>query len=283
MRYTSAGAPDQTFGTGGVVREASTGGRGLTLQADGKPVVVGSSDNNYFFHGFVAQAKYDGTPDASFGNNGLVLTSVGSSSAENYFTSAAVTPSGEIVAAGSSHDAINPTLKYWTLARFFGSAPSLTLDPASDTGVSNSDQLTDVATPTFDVPAYPGFYERIYRNGILVSSAYAAGGTVKLSAAQPAGNNTYSMTFVDAAGNESPVAATDSITIDLSAQRLAHSLRRRLRLPRRRRITLPSLTPTTRPSMARRSETTTFLSPVPTDTASSHRSCRPRRLAMGAR
>jgi uncharacterized delta-60 repeat protein len=95
-RYRADGTPDSTFGTDGVVL-TDVGGAdraaAVALQADGKIVAAGSSDNA------VAVVRYrpDGSPDPSFGSHGLVRTSFGGpESAE----AVAVQPDGKIVVVG---------------------------------------------------------------------------------------------------------------------------------------------------------------------------------------
>jgi len=105
MRYNADGTPDAAFGSGGKL-DIVTGGASadqmtaLAVQADGKIVVVGHSslpptpDDNFIVMRFNA----DGTPDASFGTGGKVITDF-----EHHFDDASAVMldgSGRILVAG---------------------------------------------------------------------------------------------------------------------------------------------------------------------------------------
>jgi len=75
-RYDVTGELDTTFGNGGIVRDAVSGpggpNRGLTavaIQADGKIVVAGWQGSFQL----IERHNYDGSPDLSFGTNGVVM------------------------------------------------------------------------------------------------------------------------------------------------------------------------------------------------------------------
>src|SRR5213075_810273 len=88
------------------------------------------------------------------------------------------------------------------------------LQPSSDSGVSNSDGLTNVKTPVFTVAGAP--YFRFYRNGTQVSADFQTGSTF-VSAVLTDGTYAFAVVAMDAAGNASPVSAMASITIDTHA------------------------------------------------------------------
>jgi uncharacterized delta-60 repeat protein len=90
-RYTSAGALDNTFGSGGLV-SLSTPGQNLVIQPDGKIVIVGSNLERF---------NADGSVDASFGTGGQVTLSSPESGI-------ALQPDGRIVVAGSFLARVNP-------------------------------------------------------------------------------------------------------------------------------------------------------------------------------
>ncbi|MBN1590165.1 MAG: hypothetical protein JW888_11665 [Pirellulales bacterium] len=98
-------------------------------------------------------------------------------------------------------------------------APSIPLDlqAASDSGSSDTDNFTNDATPTFDLSAGP--YFRIYRDTVVTSSLYESGTTCTLPT-QPSGTYDYTVTAVDAAGNESAKSPALAVTIDAVAPRL---------------------------------------------------------------
>src|SRR5262249_50542390 len=85
-----------------------------------------------------------------------------------------------------------------TAAPAVPAAPNL--QAGSDSGSSNSDDLTNLKTLTFDLTASP--YFRFIRNGVQISGDYQAGGTYT-AAGQPSGTSAYAVMAVDAAGNVS--------------------------------------------------------------------------------
>jgi hypothetical protein len=100
--------------------------------------------------------------------------------------------------------------------------PALDLQPSSDTGHSDSDNLTADNTPTFDL-ASPDAYYRVYRDGQLVSPAYATGATWT-SPTLPDGSYTFTLKTVDAAGNESVASPALTLTIDTAAPKVLSAL-----------------------------------------------------------
>ncbi len=91
---------------------------------------------------------------------------------------------------------------------------ALDLQTDSDTGVSNSDNITSDTTPTFDVIASP--YFRVYRDGVQISGDFETGSTYTV-APQADGTYVYTVTAVDGAGNESEPSGTLTVTIDTDA------------------------------------------------------------------
>jgi uncharacterized delta-60 repeat protein len=94
-------------------------------------------------------------------------------------------------------------------------APAVfTLDPASDTGISNSDKITRTTSPTFDVQAAP--YYRVLWNGALASDAFATAPTYLADWRLADGTQSFAAYAVDEAGNLS-AALTETITVDTVA------------------------------------------------------------------
>ncbi|MHB9049161.1 MAG: Ig-like domain-containing protein [Pirellulales bacterium] len=97
-------------------------------------------------------------------------------------------------------------------------APGTPLGPdlqaASDTGVSNSDNITGDRTPTFDLAA-TGSYFRFYRDGVQISGDYQTGATYT-TAIQDDGVYGYAVAAVDAAGNTSTLSPPLFVTVDTS-------------------------------------------------------------------
>lgn len=109
-RYTANGAPDPSFGTNGLVTvtETNVGGvrTGLitivdaVIQNDGKIVVLGEAgDRGFVFLRF----NNNGTPDASFGNNGRQMVKFSALSSDyDTPTSLALQANGKLVASGNA-------------------------------------------------------------------------------------------------------------------------------------------------------------------------------------
>jgi uncharacterized delta-60 repeat protein len=93
-RLMSGGTIDTTFGQGG---NAKTGffSNDVAVQADGKTITVGFLGMDFA----VKRLNVDGTPDATFGNNGLVATDFGGAKGEMAMR-VAIQPDGKIVVAG---------------------------------------------------------------------------------------------------------------------------------------------------------------------------------------
>lgn len=104
VRYTSSGALDTTFGTGGIVTVsfAAAEVRSIAILADGKIVVGGyASSINFSNRSFVvARFTESGALDTTFGGgDGITTTSIGLRSEVFGIT---VQPDGKIIAAGST-------------------------------------------------------------------------------------------------------------------------------------------------------------------------------------
>ncbi|KAF0172455.1 MAG: hypothetical protein FD161_4034 [Limisphaerales bacterium] len=101
-RYTSAGALDPTFGTGGKVTTPIASGNdygfSMALQSDGKIVVAGSAHNGNNKEFALLRYTSTGTLDTTFGTGGKVLTLVGGTDAESHTVT--VQSDGKIVVAG---------------------------------------------------------------------------------------------------------------------------------------------------------------------------------------
>lgn len=112
LRLDGSGAPDAAFsGDGIVTTDVSGAGRpsaahDVALAADGDIVVVGEVGNGTDLD--VAVVRYDdgGTPDAGFGDDGVVVTALGTepfSTNDDVARGVVVQPDGKIVAAGWRH------------------------------------------------------------------------------------------------------------------------------------------------------------------------------------
>ncbi len=105
-RYNTNGTLDGSFGVEGVVAtnfyNSDNYGHSVVIQPDGKILVAGSSSNIDSIIS-IALMRYEtnGTPDSSFGVNGIDTTIIGSNSSGN---SVVLQPDGKIVVAGYAGD-----------------------------------------------------------------------------------------------------------------------------------------------------------------------------------
>ncbi|MFH0867129.1 MAG: delta-60 repeat domain-containing protein [Bacteroidota bacterium] len=119
-RYNTEGILDNSFGKEGIVI-TDIGGfndaiEAVVIQSDGKIVVAGYSANNTYIDFAVARYNINGVIDHSFGNNGIVLTPVGST--YDYAHAVSIQTDGKIIVAGfSKNDSDNFD---FAVARYIG-------------------------------------------------------------------------------------------------------------------------------------------------------------------
>lgn len=122
-RLNSDGSPDEQFADGGFYfSEISSSANEVVIQPDGKIVVVGDAEGPLGYQIFLARFLDDGSPDPSFGEEGVQITNLlvphGSA------TAIALQEDGQIVVAG--HVATDePELSRFLVARFDGDDGSL--------------------------------------------------------------------------------------------------------------------------------------------------------------
>jgi uncharacterized delta-60 repeat protein len=159
-RYTSKGALDASFGSGGTVL-TPMGSSGslehileLAVQPDGKIVAAGRALTPTGGVDF-ALARYltDGRRDSSFGNGGKVFTAIGPGTNADEALSAVLDASGRIVVAGFTRTGTGPAGNDFALARYL---PDGRLDSSFNPGgrqpgivvidvTGGRDQFNDVA------------------------------------------------------------------------------------------------------------------------------------------
>ena len=109
-RYNITGTLDTEFNNTGIVTTmigSNARANAIAIQADGKIVVVGSGgDSNSDFA--VVRYQNDGKLDVTFGNTGIVTTSVSNES--DFGMAVAIQSNGKIIAAGASNNT-NPLVK----------------------------------------------------------------------------------------------------------------------------------------------------------------------------
>ena len=109
LRYNTNGTPDNSFGTGGIETLPAGEGvdytEGLALQPDDKILVTGYTFNGTNYDLFLLRCNSDGTPDNTFGEDGIVFTTFGSSN--DYGKEVAIQNNGRIVVAGFTYNGEN--------------------------------------------------------------------------------------------------------------------------------------------------------------------------------
>lgn len=125
-RYNANGSLDTSFGASGIastrVGTIASEGEAICLQVNGKIVVAGSSYSggaagNDFG---VVRFNADGSLDVSFGNNGKVITPIGSR--DDLVRDAVIQPDGKILLAGFVEDAGAGFNEDFALVRYLGDA-----------------------------------------------------------------------------------------------------------------------------------------------------------------
>jgi uncharacterized delta-60 repeat protein len=97
-RLNSNGTIDSGFGTGGYTKFNPDGvAWGLVLQPDGKIALAGEATSNGQRVYMVARVRSNGTPDPTFGSNGVVMIPIGSNA---YGMAIALQPDGRLLITG---------------------------------------------------------------------------------------------------------------------------------------------------------------------------------------
>ncbi len=184
VRYTIDGNKDFTFGNNGIVITPlgiSSYSNKVLIQPDGKIVLVGSSkSNNQSDYNFtLARYNSDGTLDNTFGHNGAVFTTIGTSMSYPY--SAQIQIDRKIVVAGLSFNG----KKVITLVRYkvdgsldntFGSGGVVT----TPIGVSDS-EARSVAIQEDGKIVVAGDYSNGFNNNDFVIARYDSNGVLDFS------------------------------------------------------------------------------------------------------
>jgi uncharacterized delta-60 repeat protein len=108
VRCNADGTLDAGFGTGGLVESlvgnGSSEAYGVLQQSDGRLVVAGYASNGNHADFAILRYDADGTPDAGFGTDGIVMTSV--SSSDDYAYAVVEQPDGRLVVTGQVSAAV---------------------------------------------------------------------------------------------------------------------------------------------------------------------------------
>ncbi len=121
-RYNANGTPDTTFGIDGiVVSNGAAGGNGndlgqeITIDANGKILVTGQSWNSSGNYDMVIwQYNANGTPDTTFGTNGIVVSNnAAGGNGNDWGFSITTDANGKILVSGSSYNGSNKDMVIW--------------------------------------------------------------------------------------------------------------------------------------------------------------------------
>jgi len=196
-RLNADGTPDASFGTGGIadidLGTSSDYAQAVAVQSDGKLIIVGGIavfDPTVIprFHDEygVLRLNLDGTPDTSFGNNGIAITdlSSGAQFETQEFFNVALQADGSILGEGIYQDRTTPRtpilvryLSDGTLDNSFGTNAELlfSIPGSTDTQISSFWPTADgryiivegVETnqPLSGTPTYSGFVARLNADG----------------------------------------------------------------------------------------------------------------------
>ena len=136
LRYNSNGTLDGGFGTSGTVTtyfSGTCGAKGVAVQNDGKIVVAGYAGGSSLDFA-LARYNANGSLDGTFGNSGVLTTSIGSGN--DYIESVALQDEGKIVVVGTS---FNGTNYDFALARYSGAGIPKIVLTGNAIGIGNGD------------------------------------------------------------------------------------------------------------------------------------------------
>ncbi len=166
-RFNDDGSLDSSFGSGGKVITAVTGGSNLineiALDNSGHIVAAGQSHNGTKFEFTVARYESNGSLDLSFGTGGVAITDIGVR--DNGANSVAIDGSGRIVLGGWNYDG---DWADFALARYL---PNGSLDPSFGSG---GKVTTPIGAGTDSIQNQS---LAIDSNGRIVASGYALSGS----------------------------------------------------------------------------------------------------------
>lgn len=148
--------------------------------------------------------------------DGLTFTAVFTPTDEHNATTASITVAADSYmdrAGNNGGPGLTPTLSFDTMAPAAPSVPDL--DPDSDTGTSDQDDITGDTTPTFSGTAEAGVTVRLFAGGVEIGSAVATNGNWSITSDVVLEAGEYYITAVatDAFGNTG--LASDPLRIEI--------------------------------------------------------------------
>jgi uncharacterized delta-60 repeat protein len=219
-RYNSDGNLDETFDSDGKIftsfGDNDDEANSVTLQTDGKILVAGYSSNVNNNDFALIRYNPDGTSDATFGDNGKVLTDFANSNDQGF----AITISGfRIYVAGFSDN------KFAVAAYLIGSLPDLS--PPNITDGPNASQITcNSATITLATDEGSSTYVS-YNDGIHYFNQndpnFVTVHSIALTGLSPGTTYFYRVSFTDPSGN-GPVLSNELSFTTLSGIEVCNGL-----------------------------------------------------------
>ena len=138
--FTQPGTPDGEFGTEGIVatdfNDSTDYGTSLIIHPDGKIIVAGYAHNGTDQDIALVRYNSDGTQDATFGEEGKIVTAIGS--ADDCCTAAIRQPDGKLLLTGRTYNGPDydiPVIRYLPdgeLDNTFGTDGITTIDIGND-------------------------------------------------------------------------------------------------------------------------------------------------------
>lgn len=209
LRYNSNGTPDTSFGTNGKTSVEFGNLNAIKIQADGRIVAVGSSNNGSNTDFAVARYNTNGSLDSSFGVGGKVTTTIGNGNEGAY--SVAIQTDGMIVASGYANDGVN---NYFALVRYHGDylAPSVQFSDATYSANENGGSAVITVSRTGDL-GFPATVNFTAANGTAIAGSdyTSTAGTLTFAAGVP----TKTFSVVLAADNL--VEGNETVNLSLSS------------------------------------------------------------------
>jgi large repetitive protein len=173
-----------------------------------------------------AVSGFTGTDVTISGTAGGIKTVVASGGPSTYYVAVSgMTTAGSVIATiadGVAQDGagnMNAASTSIDNRVVFGATPAPPstpdLAPASDAGVSDSDNLTNVNNPTFTGTAETGSTVKLFSDGVQIGSGTATGGVYGITTTQLSdGTRNITATATDAANNVSSPSGALSVTIN---------------------------------------------------------------------
>jgi uncharacterized delta-60 repeat protein len=144
FRLNTDGSLDNTFGTAGeatinIFNLSTDQALGVTVQGDGRIVVVGSASRSGYLDTAVVRLLTNGTLDTSFNGTGKYVASLGNATDNDWAHSAVIQTDGKIVVAGGDNESAPSTMVSTLVTRFNSDG---TLDTAF--GTAGTAKITGV-------------------------------------------------------------------------------------------------------------------------------------------